>query len=76
MVARPVMLVEHEHRAVGHGQSAQPSGPQTSSPPTIWRLGSRSAQARRSTWPNTSAGWAPETPYLPSMTKNGTPLAP
>ena len=35
-----------------------------------------SSQARRSTSANTSTGWAPETPYFRSTTKNGTPPAP
>jgi len=34
---------------------------------------SRSARAWRSTSANAPASCAPETPYLPSMTKNGTP---
>ena len=58
-------------------QIAQPSGPQASSPADDQVEGGRdSAQARSSTWPNTSAGWAPATPYFRSTTKNGTPVAP
>lgn len=34
--------------------------------------GDRSAHARVSTSRSCSAGWAPDTPYFPSMTKKGT----
>ncbi|CPU66362.1 Uncharacterised protein [Mycobacteroides abscessus] len=37
---------------------------------------SRSATACCSTWTNTAGSCAPETPYRPSTTKNGTPLIP
>jgi hypothetical protein len=38
--------------------------------------GGLSAHALSSTWSSTAGGWAPETPYLRSITKNGTPLIP
>ena len=86
---RPAYVTRGPHRGRTHRQSrpttgvrarsrrgrtprSVPSGPLT---PTSVE-GYRSHQARSRTASSWSAGWAPETPYLRSTTKNGTPLIP
>lgn len=61
----------------GNRQTAQlsPSQALPPSPVTIAR-GCAALHACSSAWVNTDVGWAPEMPYLSSMTKNGTPRIP
>jgi len=58
--------------------------PSAQAPPSLDRTpdgvssvsGFASAHAVSSTWRRAAAGWAPDTPYFSSTTKNGTPVMP